>query len=76
MNSDGSVFAVNIQDWSWDNDQTVLVLEFDGESDRMDLIQLDETTLKFRATYFEEYVNEAGERVEEIVTETFTAARQ
>lgn len=76
LNTDGSVFAVDIQDWSWDNDQTVLVLEFDGESDRMDLIQLDETTLKFRGTYYDEYVNEAGDRVEEIVTETFTASRQ
>ena len=26
LNSDGSVFAVDIEDWSWDNDQTVLVL--------------------------------------------------
>lgn len=76
LNGDGSVYAVDIQDWSWDNDQTVLVLEFDGESDRMDLIELNETRLKFRGTYYDEYVNEDGERVEEMITETFTAARQ
>ena len=64
LNSDGSVFAVDIEDWSWDNDQTVLVLGYDGEFDRFNIIELSETRLQFSGTYFEEYVDEAGQRQE------------
>ena len=76
LNSDGSVFAVDIEDWSWDNDQTVLVLGFDGEFDRFDIVELTETRLQFRGTYFEEYEDESGQRQEIQITETITCVRQ
>ena len=76
LNSDGSVFAVDIEDWSWDNDQTVLVLGYDGEFDRFNIIELSETRLQFSGTYFDEYVDEAGQRQEIQITETITCVRQ
>lgn len=72
----GNPIGVEIEDWTWDNDQTVLVLEFDGESDRYDIVELSETRLVFRGTYFDEYVDEAGERQEVQITETMTCIRQ
>ena len=35
LSEDGTPLSVQIEDWTWDNDQTVLVLEMDGEADRM-----------------------------------------
>ena len=59
-----------------DNDQTVLVLEYDGSSDRYDLVEISETRLQFRGTYFDMYVDEAGETQEVQITETITCVRQ
>ena len=67
---------MDIEDWSWDNDQTVLVLGYDGEFDRFNIIELSETRLQFSGTYFEEYVDEAGQRQEIQITETITCVRQ
>ena len=75
LTADGNPVEVSIEDWTWDNDQTVLVLEFDGEADRYDIVELTETRLVFRGSYFDEYENEAGERVETQITETITCAR-
>ena len=75
LTADGNPVEVSIEDWTWDNDQTVLVLEFDGEADRYDIVELTETRLVFRGSYFDEYENEAGELVETLITETITCAR-
>lgn len=71
----GNPISVEIEDWTWDNDQTVLVLEYDGEADRYDLVEISETRLVFRGTYFDQYENEAGELVETQITETITCVR-
>ena len=39
MLSEDGTLSVQIEDWTWDNDQTVLVLEMDGEADRYDLVK-------------------------------------
>ena len=72
----GNPISVEIEDWTWDNDQTVLVLEYDGGSDRYDLVELSETRLQFRGSYFDMYVDEAGETQEVQITETITCIRQ
>ena len=74
--SNGNPISVEIEDWTWDNDQTVLVLEYDGSSDRYDLVEISETRLQFRGTYFDMYVDEAGETQEVQITETITCVRQ
>ena len=43
LSEDGTPLSVQIEDWTWDNDQTVLVLEMDGEADRYDLVEISET---------------------------------
>lgn len=76
LSADGSPLGVQIEDWTWDNDQTVLVLEMDGESDRYDLVEISETRLVFRGTYTDMQYNETtGEETEVTITETITCIR-
>lgn len=76
LSQDGSPLDVQIEDWTWDNDQTVLVLEMDGEADRYDLVELTETRLMFRGYYDIESIDEAGNITEVRITETITCIRQ
>ena len=61
LNSDGSVFAVDIETG---RGTTINCFSpgYDGEFDRFNIIELSETRLQFSGTYFEEYVDEAGQR--------------
>jgi len=77
LSADGTPLAVQIEDWTWDEDQTVLVLEMDGEADRYDLVEISETRLVFRGTYYDYDYNEAtGEETRITITETITCVRQ
>ena len=77
LSADGTPLSVQIEDWTWDDDQTVLVLEMDGEADRYDLVELSETRLVFRGTYYDfDYNEETGEETRITITETITCARQ
>ena len=77
LSADGTPLSVQIEDWTWDNDQTVLVLEMDGEADRYDLVEISETRLVFRGTYYDYDYNEAtGEETRITITETITCVRQ
>ena len=77
LSADGTPLSVQIEDWTWDNDQTVLVLEMDGEADRYDLVEISETRLVFRGTYYDFDYNEAtGEETRITITETITCVRQ
>jgi len=76
LSQDDSPLDVQIEDWTWDNDQTVLVLEMDGEADRYDLVELTETRLMFRGYYDIESIDEAGNITEVRITETITCIRQ
>ena len=77
LSAEGTPLFVQIEDWTWDNDQSVLVLEMDGESDRYDLVEISETRLVFRGTYYDYDYNEAtGEETRITITETITCVRQ
>ena len=77
LSADGTPLSVQIEDWTWDNDQTVLVLEMDGEADRYDLVEISETRLVFRGTYYDYDYNETtGEETRITITETITCVRQ
>lgn len=77
LSADGTPLSVQIEDWTWDDDQTVLVLEMDGEADRYDLVELSETRLVFRGTYYDfDYNEETGEETRITITETITCIRQ
>ena len=75
--SNGNPLATQVEEWSWDDDQTVLVLEFDDESTRNEIVELTETRLVFRAEYTDFDIDEAtGTETAIRITETFTCVRQ